>query len=480
MAKFHIEKPLELKIERPSSKRKKKRFFPAFLAVLLILCVASVIGFLILRKGPVSVNLPVLEIENASGSVEVFDPQVNSWQKAGPGSRLAPGGRLKTAAGSEADFQIPGVIKARLKSESELIYKLPGYGEKTSNLSFLVAKGEFLAATENRSSDSSTALPGLVFSSPDLKARADQGYFYLKSEPDGKSTFGVMRGRAEVSKNGWGIRKWAPMASLFFVSSSGGKLEAPRRISRDEWNEMREVYELTIKTAAMEAVQMDLSKKAGSLFRFVFDHGTFYTPKFGYSGREFFLDESTGESYLEMEYDVFPKGSFVGMYIKTRGLDLSRFSNLEFEMRKSPGGEGEPKTIRIELKSKNGLVRAFAAKLPQKQWQKLSFPLYVRTPTEMNEMTFVFLHDRVGEFMKGTVQIRRINLVEAPVSEPAGQETEKEQNKTGRGAQAPADAVPAPAAPAPGEAGEVPSAVQPSNETPAAEAASLAAGAAPR
>jgi len=162
-------------------------------------------------------------------------------------------------------------------------------------------------------------------------------------------------------------------------------------------------------------MQLDLSKQIGSFFDFVFDHGTFYTPKVGYSGREFFKDEDSGEVFLEIEYDVFTRGSFAGMYIKTRNLDLSGYDTLEFEMRRVEG-EGFPQSIRIELKSKTGIARAFAAKMPKPAWEKVSFPLHVRNETLMTEMAFVFLHDRVGEDKKGAVQFRRMHLIKAEAS----------------------------------------------------------------
>ena len=103
------------------------------------------------------------------------------------------------------------------------------------------------------------------------------------------------------------------------------------------------------------------------------------------------------------------------MYLKSRELDLAKFSALEFEMRQVQD-EGFPQAIRIEVKSKNGVVRAFAAKLPRKDWEKVIFPLNVKDSTLATELALVFLHERVGEYKKGSVQFRNFNLVKADPS----------------------------------------------------------------
>jgi len=407
MAKLRIEKPFEDKVNLKKGKPSFLRPFVPVLIVLLVVAVCILIASF-LRRGPV--NLPEFEIDNFSGNVEILSAD-GSWKKAERGMRLLPGGGLRTGEASEADLLIPGQLKARLKAGSELAYKKPGYFDKNRGFHLNVAKGEILLATEKGSEADSSSRASFNLEGQGIRARAQHGYFYLKSEPAGQSMLGVMRGKAEVSGTSGFGKSWRLVPSLHFASAEAGKnADEPKRMSREEWNHMREVYDLKLKSAAMEAMQLDLSKKAGSFFSFVFDHGTFYTPKFGYSGRDFFLDDSTGESYLEVEYDVFPKGSFVGVYMKTRDLDLSQFDSLQFEMRKSPDGEGEPQAIRIELKAKTGVVRAFAAKLPKEQWQPVTFPLHLKTPTQLTEITLVFLHDRVGEYKKGAVQIRRLNV----------------------------------------------------------------------
>lgn len=397
----------KLRIEKPKQGKKKSGKLPIGLVGLLLLG-GAVYVFGIPVEPP-----PPLEITNFAGTVEVRDKS-GETHKPDRGSLLLAGQTFFTGDSSEADLQLPGKVKVRVKANTQVVYGAGWFFEKKIPLRFLVRKGELFAATEK-------GLDGQVvqLQTPDLAARSAGGYYYVRSDLDSKkSSIGLMRGVAEVKRNQLWVTRWTDLHGLESVDGGEGVSEiAPHKVSKDEWKQLSELYELAQKSAAVEAMQLDLSKQGGSLFDFVFDHGTFYTPKVGYCGREFYKDENSGEVYLDVEYDVFPKGSFVGMYIKTRALDISQYSSLEFEMRRAPD-EGFPQSIRIEMKDRSGIVRAFAAKLPKTDWEKVSFPLNVRNSTDLTEIAFVFLHERVGEDKKGTVQMRRINLVKGTVSEP--------------------------------------------------------------
>ncbi|HTL46582.1 MAG TPA: FecR domain-containing protein [Verrucomicrobiae bacterium] len=410
--------------------------------LVLVFAVLAGGGYLVLI--PVSA-VPPLEITQFSGPVELVDAQGKAV-KAERGNLLQMGQQLRTGDGGEADLELAGKIKLRLKPNSEIVLAGPLFYEKKPPMRLLLNRGQAFAVTEKNWNGSNIELQ-----TPDLVSRSQGGYYCLRANPqDNSSGIGLMRGKAEVRKKSSPF-SWVPVHGLEEVRAGRDVSKAaPQNISKEEWKQMSEIYELTQKSAAVEALQLDLSKQAGSLFDFVFDHGTFYTPKIGYAGREFFKDDNTGEVYLEIEYDVFTKGTFTGMYIKTRNLDLAKYSALEFEMRRVPD-EGIPQSMRLELKSKTGIARAFAAKLPKADWEKVSFPLHVRNETFMTELAIVFLHDRVGQDKKGAVQIRRVNLI--PAETPAApQEAAPEAPKE--------TPVPAPAA-------QVPAAETPAAETPA-------------
>ena len=163
----------------------------------------------------------------------------------------------------------------------------------------------------------------------------------------------------------------------------------------------------------MEAEQIDLSKSAGSFFNVVFDHGSFYTPKVGYAGREFFKDPDSGQVFLETEYDVFPMGSFSGVYIKTRDFDISKYTGLSFEVRRK-AEEGAPESFFIELKSKGNVVRRYAPRTFEKTWKLVEFDFHEKKPLVVNEVVFVFTNARVGEAKKGMLEFRNIELIPLP------------------------------------------------------------------
>ena len=130
---------------------------------------------------------------------------------------------------------------------------------------------------------------------------------------------------------------------------------------------MRETYEMNMKTAAQEARDLDLSKRAGNFFENVFDHGTFYTENVGYTVRDFFEDKASGDVYLEAEYDVFPANSFVGLYVLTRDLDAQNYGGLRFDVRQKPE-EGYPDRFYLEIKSicrdsQSGLISVISKRL---------------------------------------------------------------------------------------------------------------------
>ena len=399
MAKITIEKP-------NYGTRKKSGAFGFFVLIIFLSAVFAAAYYqYAIPVAPVA----DMEIFEASGAVEHYEVSTHRWQPVRQGSIIRMGDKLRTDEGSEVNFGIPNKLKVRLKPESEFVYSAPKLFEKKPDMRLGLDAGIMFVAT-------SKALSGDPFfiETPRLKLRARAGYFRVAVDSiTSKTTIGLMRGNAEISQNELFAKESVPIKGLETITSEKGSvMSAPGRVTREEWKQMGEIYDLILKSDADEAVQMDLSKAAGSFFNYVFDHGTFYTPKFGYAGREFFRDLETGEVYMEMEYDVFPRGTFSGAYIKVRDADLKDFATFEFEMRRVEE-EGFPMNIRVELKTKTGVARAFAAKLPKRKWQHVSFPIHVKESAPLTEVTFVFMHDRVGEYKRGAIQLRRLNLAAA-------------------------------------------------------------------
>lgn len=401
----------KITIEKPGYAGKKKGGSLLLFFIVILFCTGFT-GAYYHYAVPVT---PVedLLIESFAGDVRFQPAAGGAWKAAEPGSSIKMGDKLTTGTDGEVNFGLPEQLKIRLKPDSEFVYQGAGFFEKQPAMRLRLNQGVMFVATLK-------ALQKKPFEiiTPHFKTHTQSGYFRVSVDKStGATHVGLMRGSAEVYKNELFSNKGLAIKGLETIAAEKNKAaNAPARVTRDEWKQMNEVYDLILKSEENEAVQLDLSKAAGSFFDYVFDHGTFYTPKFGYCGREFFKDPDTGEVYMEMEYDVFPLGTFSGAYIKVRDADLMDFSALEFEMRRVDD-EGYPESIRIEMKSSSSTVRAFAAKLPKQQWHKMTFPLNVRTSTPLHEVTFVFMHDRVGEFKRGAVQLRNINLIKKPEQE---------------------------------------------------------------
>lgn len=403
----------KLKIEKPKKNKSSGPIKGLLIVLLLFVVVAGV--YALIPANP----LPPLEVENFSGDVEIYNRSSRSWEKIARGQYIQMGDKLRSGKDGEVNLELPGEIRVRVKQNSEFGFLGPKPYDKNPYMRLNLEDGEMLIATQKGFTDEK-----MDFVTPHSVVQTSGGYFRVEANDEtNKSSVGLMRGKAQVRKNEFLNEDWVEIKGLETLEvDDTGIVKNPTRVTRDEWNLLREIYELTIKSAASEAEQLDISKEAGTFFNYVFDHGTFYTPKLGYAGRDFFKEESSGETLLEVEYDVFPRGSFVGVYIKTRELNLMDYDFLELETRRVED-EGSPLNVKIELKSKSNVVRSFAIKQPQIKWEKQVFPLRVKKETLSNEMTLVFIHDRVGEDKKGALQLRNINLVKDPerarIGEPA-------------------------------------------------------------
>lgn len=388
----------------------RKRPVTKLLPVLLFLLLASG-AFLVIRSGisigPHPGRVSPLEIKNYYGKTRIFYPEKNSWEKPHRGQLISDGYALETGPDSELNFAAGENIRIRLKENSEGRLEIPAVRAEEVPAGIRLEKGKLLASI--RSQDPQGPIY-LAVSRTLVEVRS--GMVMLEILPgENRVLLGVLRGSALV----WieGSKEAVPVASLEKLEiTPGDKPEAVSRVSKNEWREMREAYELVEKSAAVEAMQMDLSQKAGTLFEKVFDHGTFFHPKMGFAAREFVQDPD-GEVRLVMEYDVFPAGSFVGTYMKTRDFDASLYEGLQFDVRRV-GDEGFPQNIKVELKSGGQVTRAFAIKNIRKKWETVFFPFRVNKMADVNELTFVFAHDRVGTFPRGMVEMRNMTILPKP------------------------------------------------------------------
>ncbi|MFA6600898.1 MAG: FecR domain-containing protein [Candidatus Omnitrophota bacterium] len=435
-----------LRIERPEVKRKNNVTW-ILLSVFVLLVVAGAL-FWFLCTGTQCLTAPQspvdpFEITNFTGKPEFYLAEKKSWIPAMRSGVLTSEDKIKTGPGEEVDLRIPDVVFLRLKENSILSGARPGRFEKAGDKPVYrlhLIQGALIGATEPGFRDKAE----LRITTAEAVTNVREGIFEIR-EKSPVNWIGVLRGMTQVgsrSKFPKGAVEVLPLQCLEIKGSEAAT--KPARITPEEWDHMKEGYELIQRGAAHEAEQIDLARKAGTLFDKVFDHGTFYTPKVGYATREF-AGTDDGAVVLTIEYDVFPRDSFVGMYLKTRELDLREYSALEFEARLSPDTDGL-KEMQIEMKSKGSVARRLSAKTFDKQWKALSFPLSANKSTPLQEITFLFAHDRVGETMKGMVELRNLNLVKNPNLPPP------EPKAAAAPAPAPARAVAVAPVPAPAQA----------------------------
>jgi hypothetical protein len=351
-------------------------------------------------------SLPPLEIANFTGTPEVYSKKEKSWTPLKRGVLFAWGESIRTDSNSEVDIRAADQVVMRLKPNSEAERKAPASKDDIDRYQIHLVRGLILGATERKAETEKW----LQVSTPAVVASIRGTVFAVKAEEGSasKSWVGVLRGTVDVT--GRAKQDQVTVEALQRTETQAdGTLSKPTRVSSEEWSSMKEAYELVETSAADEAEQLDLSREAGGLFSNVFDHGTFFTPKVGYAWRHFHKLEE-GNIVLDVDYDVFPSGSFVGMYIKVRDVNIDDYEALQMKVKRTPE-QAHPEAFRIEVKSKGQTLRAFSPKIFKQEWQTMQFPLRADKKDPISEITFVFSHAQVGENTRGSLRFSDIKLI---------------------------------------------------------------------
>ena len=394
-----------------------------------VIAVLVIAGILILwpHLAPRPFSPLAFEILGFEGDVQVYDLQSRSWRVPKRGEEFKTSQKLKTGADGMVNFQVENEIHMRLKENSELKNEESRVRGKQEIYKLRLTQGVLLGATTRQFERKQTADQSILqILTRDYIANIHGAIFRVQAtaQQGADNKVGVLRGFVEVSKpSPFFQSKGVRIRGLEESSVVGGVVQPATRVNTESWGLMKESYELLEKSAVMEAEQIDLSKSAGSFFNYVFDHGTFFTPKVGFSSREFFKDPDSGEVFLETQYDVFPAGSFCGVYIKTRDFDISKYSGLSFEVRRNPE-EGSPDSFFIELKAKGNVVRRYAPKTFEQTWKRMAFDFRAKKSVIVNEVVFVFTNSRVGEAKKGVLEFRHMDLIPLPVAAVAAPASE--------------------------------------------------------
>lgn len=324
--------------------------------------------------------------------------------------KLSEGDTIEVGATGEAVIQIEELYVLRLKPNSSLKQETaevdPAYsGKERVTYRFRLDKGALLGTTRYRG-ENINALKLLIQD----KVFDVQDSTFRVQLTDAEPWIGVLRGSIRPDIENTGSNQPIVIRALEKVAISSAPLQSPLKVSEQEWGLLRETYEMNMKSAAEEAMQLDLSKRGGDFFEYVFDHGTFYTEDVGYTVRDFYEDKDSGEVYLEAEYDVFPSNSFVGIYVLTRDLDAQNYGGLKFDVRRKPE-EGYPDRFYVELKSKGQIIHRFEITGIKPNWESRQIEFFSPISTPITEVTLVFLNESIGQNKKGYIQMRNLEMV---------------------------------------------------------------------
>lgn len=342
------------------------------------------------------------------GDVKVVGP--NGERKAEKNRQILKGETIEVGATGEAVLQLQELYVLRLKSNTKLTQLEPKRDEAFSGKErvtyrFKLDQGSLLGTTKYRGDKTDNLnllVKDRVFDVQDSTFRVELS--------DASPWVGVLRGSMKSSVEDIPSQKPFMIHALEKEPLTATPVTAPVQVSEQEWGLLRETYEMNMKTAAEEAGQVELSKRAGNFFESVFDHGTFYTENVGYTVRDFYEDKASGMVYLEAEYDVFPSNSFVGLYVLTRELDASNYGGLRFDVRRKPG-EGYPDRFYIEIKSKGQIINRFEITDIKPGWEARQIDFFTQTSTPITEVTVVFLNESIGKGKKGFIQMRNVQMV---------------------------------------------------------------------
>jgi len=377
---------------------------PLIVLVPLVLIVAGLILYFLGPTGQRTYDY-AFEIDRFSGHVEIFSPQTDLWQeltrKTAVDAMIHSGDRVRTGKGADIDFKIPGFIDVRLKPASEL-HLIASRSEEMIHLK--LHHGTLLAMTE---AEIGMRKAELEYDS--FRMVTEGGSLMLSGEEPNRFSLSVLDGVVELRDNRFDEMTQVNALEIFSASEEDVQLPKPARVTYQQWRAVNEVRDLSFTPTEEIKRQRDLTKEAGSLFKYVFDEGTFFTPNLGYAERTFYKDDD-GVVVLRVHYDVYPQDSYSGIYLKTRDLDISKFKGLSFELR-SASDQPIPNLIRIEMKDRLSTVRGFAVKPITRDWRLYAFNFNAQKQTPVTEIVFVFENTRVGPLsLIGTVYIKNISI----------------------------------------------------------------------
>jgi hypothetical protein len=404
----------KIKVERPgsskSTKKAKREGIPRnviFVFVVTTVVVFTLAGFIFFRlSNPPLSEVDFLGIERFSGDVQIFSQKEDTWGKLTRAglreTRVGPGDSIRTGPDADIDLKVLDLIDLRLKPSSELEI----LREKKKGVTRLhLVRGSMLGRTGDRFSGNE-----LIIETKESRARTHGASFLIRTEPEAFPIVSVLDGSIEVTLKNSGSTAVVKALHVVPLALEAGTWAPPKHVTYQLWRALNEVRDLVFQTREEEKKQLNLRVLAGNFFEYVFDEGTFFSPNMGYAVRKYFKDQKTGETHLRIDYDVFPGNSFVGVYFKVRGLDLSKIKRFKFEL-KSASGQPVPKMFSLEVKRGRETARGFAVKPIEPEWRLYSFEMPASQTTLVDELVFVFQNSKIGPLStKGSLYLRNLTI----------------------------------------------------------------------
>ncbi|MBI1978116.1 MAG: FecR domain-containing protein [Candidatus Omnitrophica bacterium] len=403
--RVQVQLPQEQEENQGRSSVKSRRYLIIALLILVPLLI-FLMGLALFLVTPTSSEPYRYEIRRFSGTAAIYTRRTREWLKVtrrSHGENLAyPRDKIKTEKDADLDLAIPDVFDLRLKESSE-IEMLPRKSESVWRMKLL--RGAILGFPHKHLEDETLEIETSLF-----RALIPRASFLIQKAENNGCSIGILEGTAEIYPHGSKEAVHLKMLEMLTVTQNRALPLTPKRVNYQEWRKLSEVRDLSTVTAEQIAEQIDLRKKAGTLFKYVFDEGVFFKPNWGFANREFYEEGEPKGVVLRLDYDVYPKDSFSGMYFKVRDLDLSKAKHLTFSLR----GSSEKELLqqfRIELKDQFSIVRGFAVKPITRDWRFYGFDFSAPKATPVSELVFVFENSRVGALAtNGTVYLKDINI----------------------------------------------------------------------
>ncbi len=353
------------------------------------------------------VRQPVpFRVAEVVGKPDIYRDADAAWMTLREGDLVYAKDKIRTVANSDARLSLGDRLTLKLERSSQFKGSGSAFFDLRPAFEGHLFIGGLLGATDHKFGSRGL----LTISTPNAEIRVRDAIFRVQADVrTGVDTIYVLRGRVEVERREGRFEGMRIVRDLEKIIVRKKVLTQPVKMEPKEWQLAFEAYRMIPSAKGFQLFQQWLSKRAGSLFQYVRDHGDFYTPRHGFIRREFFFDRESQHTLLRIYYDVFPETAFVGFYMLTRDLDLSKTQYLEFDLKSET--EASPEILYMEFKSRGEIVRSFPIQDITKEWKSYHVPVRMGANVRVDEVVIYLRHSMAQKYKQGTLLLRNLNLV---------------------------------------------------------------------